>query len=92
LTLYTLMLYCLYIDDICVIVKGVVENNMVELMTRRINVIWADRDDEAIKIIHEELKKQGLFFERDGKPKVSAIIDYVLVQKVREIEKGKQDA
>ena len=66
--------------------------HMVEAMaTKRINITWADRDEEAIRIIHEELKRQGVFFERDGEPNVSAIIDYILVQKAREIEKGRAD-
>lgn len=66
---------------------------MVETMaSKRINIMWYDRDDEAIRVIHEDLKRQGIFFERDGEPNVSAIIDYILLQKAREIEKGSKDA
>lgn len=65
----------------------------VETMaTRRINIMWEDRDDKAIEVIHEHLKQRGIFFERGGEPNVSAIIDFILLEKAREIEKGGKDA
>ena len=51
---------------------------------KRIQVYgWTERHDKAVQTVYENLQKQGLQFDREGKPNVSQILLYLLEKEAR---------
>ena len=53
-------------------------------MKKRLSLYgWTAEHDKMIEVVHKRLQAQGIRFEHDGKPNVSAILLYLLEKESR---------
>lgn len=53
----------------------------------RISVYWTERHEQALQAVYEQMREAGIPCEHNGKPNVSAIIQYALEQTARRAKK-----
>jgi hypothetical protein len=53
----------------------------------RITVYWTERHEKALQALYEQMRAAGIPCEYNGKPNVSAIIQYALEQATRKTKK-----